>query len=89
MPTKNFRNIKGKFPEGVFEDPRNPLVKLDNQSELSVYAKDISDKMELLVHYKENPDTCRLIFTWQGKVSSDVFELTSEDVEILLFANSK
>ena len=70
------------FPFGVFEDPRNPLILVEEGHSVS-YAKIIDDKRGLLLQYKEAVHA-QLLFVWQGKASSDVFELTSEDVDKIL-----
>ena len=70
------------FPFGVFEDPRNPLILVEEGHSVS-YAKIINDKRGLLLQYKEAVHA-QLLFVWQGKASSDVFEITEENLDKLL-----
>jgi len=79
---KNFRHVS-KFPGGVFESPINSLVLVDAQNDYYRYANKHEEKIGLLNYAKESGHT-RLFFTWVGKMSSDVFELTDENVKALL-----
>lgn len=91
MQDRNFRSVPtAGFPEGVFEDPRNPLVLVD-QNGLSMYAKKLDEKTNLLNSYEsmnpeggDEPEGLMLLFTWQGKFASDVFEIKKEQAIALL-----
>lgn len=77
------------FPYGVFEDPRNPLVMIYHHTGEVLYSKIIDDKRGMLLEFKEapfkdSPQNYKLIFIWQGKASSDVFEITQEHLDKLL-----
>lgn len=86
MQDRNFRSVPtAGFPEGVFTDPRNPLV-LVNQFGTSMYAKKIEEKTNLLNTYEAEADKSilMLLFTWQGKFASDVFEVKEEQAIAIL-----
>lgn len=88
MQDRNFRSVPtAGFPEGVFEDPRNPLILVDKFT-LSQYANKVEDKKILLQDLVNNglttPDDFILLFTWQGKFKSDVFEIKTSQVEQIL-----
>lgn len=88
MQDRNFRSVPtAGFPEGVFADPRNPLILVDKFT-LSQYANKVEDKKILLQDLVNNglttPDDFILLFTWQGKFKSDVFEIKTSQVEQIL-----
>lgn len=87
MLDRNFRSVPtAGFPEGVFADPRNPLILIDKNS-LSNYANKIEDKQLLLQDVTDlltTPDDFILLFVWQGKFKSDVFEIKTSQIEGIL-----
>jgi len=76
---KNFRNGKHVKREIILKD-FNTLMLL-NEGKMW-FATQPWEKLELL--QEAQPDDT-VLFSWQGKVeSSDIFELTSEDIERIL-----
>lgn len=92
MQDRNFRSVPTVgFPEGVFEDPRNPLT-LINTEGMSFYANSVEQKREILQQYsdfiyKDEDDllpNLMLLFAWQGKFKTDMFEVKKDQAIKLL-----
>ena len=84
MITKNFRSIPTDgFPEGVFKDPRNPIIFI-NDNLVTTFANKLQDKIDLLSQYDPINTSHTILFVWQGKFKSDVFELPPSYIDKLL-----
>jgi len=81
MLDKNFKKVQwNTFPTDVFNAPVNPLIVIDKDW-LSTYHKYRDEKKIALEEYKEWQ---LMLFVWQWKMSSDVFEVTKEVINNLL-----
>lgn len=84
MQTKKFRSVPTDgFPAGVFEAPTNPMIVVSTLE--STYHNTIESKNIYLDVLKNNPNAFEqgqlmILFVWQGKFRSDVFEIKLEDL---------
>jgi flagellar biosynthesis GTPase FlhF len=83
METKfrNFGSTKPELIKEVFALATNPVV-LINTAGLSTYATHIKDKLEILNNFEE--ETQIILFAWQGKFKTDMFELTKEQIDLII-----
>ena len=74
------------FPAGVFEAPVNPLILVSKSGTSNFYQTDFDKKnvLDMFAHSEEAQADCMLLFVWQGKMRSDVFEITLADANSIL-----
>ena len=81
MLTKHFRTAPSKwFPIDIFNQEVNPLIVIDPTGLSTYYNKSI-DKKIALENYNEWQI---LLFVWQGKMKTDVFEMTKDIIDMIL-----
>ena len=75
------RNFNSMSPITLcFNSKTSPLIKIDVDRNLS-YHNTKTEKLDVL---KKREKTDKFIISWSGKWSTDVFEVTEEDIDMVL-----
>ena len=78
---RSFGKTKPEVMKEAFIKGTNPLISIDCVTWYASYTTSHPEKLNIL---KDRRDWQLLLFTWWGKWKSDVFELTEDDITILL-----
>jgi len=77
----NLRNFTANSPVSYcFSSPINPMVQI-SRGGVIIYHKSYNEKINAL---KKRKKTDKFIIAWAGQWSTDVFELTENDIKSLV-----
>jgi hypothetical protein len=77
MDRDELRNFNDMSPiTRCFASKTSPLIKVDVDRNITYY----NSKKEKLTALQEKKDTDKFIIAWSGQWSTDVFEVTEEDI---------
>jgi hypothetical protein len=63
-----------------FDSAKSPLIKVAKDGTISAYKS----KNEKLYAIKERTPDDKFVIVWAGQWSSDTFEITQEDIDVIL-----
>lgn len=92
MIERNFRHMpEAGFPAGIFEAPVNPLILVSKSGTSNFYQAEHDKKnvLAMFCNHEEVQQDSMLLFVWQGKMRSDVFEITLADANSILWLKAE